>query len=214
MPDEAIERMVRGFRTFKDKNYWGDVSPFETLVREGQKPKVLLIACSDSRVDPAITLGLAPGDVFVIRNVANIIPPYEMDSAQHGASAALEYAITTLKVEHVVVMGHAHCGGIRALVDQPKRMCANSDSFLERWMSLAKPAYESVINEYPDADNAELAHQCEKESVLSSLNNLKTFPWVEQRLKEGSIKLHGWYFNLVNGNLCVYSEADKRFKSV
>ena len=212
MKDDSIDRMLRGFQTFKDTHYWGDVSPFATLVREGQSPKVLLIACSDSRVDPAITLGLAPGDVFVIRNVANIIPPYEMDSAQHGASAALEYAIQTLKVEHVVVMGHAHCGGIRALVDQPDRMQPESDSFIERWMSLAKPAYERALADYPDADDDRLAHECEKDGVLASLGNLKTFPWVQSRVEAGKLEIHGWYFDLVSGDLCAYSEESKKFE--
>ncbi len=214
MNNDPLKRLVHGFHAFKDANYGGETSPFEVLVRDGQKPRILLIACSDSRVDPAITLGLEPGDVFVIRNVANIIPPYEMDSAQHGASAALEYAVNVLEVEHVVVMGHAFCGGIRALVDFPEKMRADSDSFIERWMSLAKPTFDRALIRHPELSQDDLAHECEKDGVLASLNNLRTFPWVRERLESGSLQIHGWYFNLLEGRLCAYSEESKKFEAL
>lgn len=214
MGDKALERLVRGFEAFRDSHYTGDQSPFETLVREGQKPRILLVACSDSRVDPAITLGVEPGDIFVIRNVANIIPPCEQDSAQHGASAALEYAVRHLEVEHIVIMGHAHCGGIRALVDNPEQMNPDSQSFIERWMSLAKPAYQRAVERHPGASAEELAQECEKDSVLASLANLQTFPWVKERLETGRLKLHGWYFDLVKGDLRAYDPDSGRFETL
>lgn len=214
MCDVALERLIEGFRRFRKEHYTEEESPFTRLVREGQSPKVLLIACSDSRVDPAITLGSEAGDLFVIRNVANLVPPCEHDSAQHGASAALEYAVRNLEVEHIVVKGHAHCGGIRALIDDPEAMRPDSDSFIKRWMSLAAPAYWRARERHPDADDDLLAKECEKDSVLLSLRNLETFPWVKERMDAGKLKLHGWYFDLVEGELSTYDPETKRFQPV
>ena len=171
-----IDKLVTGFQNFQREHFERKDRYYQALVREGQNPRVLFLACSDSRVDPAIVFGTDPGDLFIIRNVANIVPPFETNTGQHGVSAAIEYAVDVLQVEHIIINGHSQCGGIRALCEQPEDAHIDSPSLVGRWLALARPAYDQARADYPQADMNRLAHECEKDSVIRSLENLLTFP--------------------------------------
>lgn len=165
----------------------------------GQSPKALVIACSDSRVDPAILLGAKPGELFVVRNVANLVPPYDNDSKHHATSSALEFAVTSLGVKDIIVLGHSHCGGINALM--ARKEGDQKRGFITDWMDIAKPAKEKVLSLYPNLSSMEKDQHCEKESLLISLDNLKTFPWIQTQLEKDELNLHAWYFNMNTGNI-------------
>jgi carbonic anhydrase len=193
-----IHRLLAGFRSFRAAYYEQRPERIRNLIESGQKPEVLLIACSDSRVDPAILTNSEPGDLFVVRNVANLVPPYMPDGSYHGTSAAVEFAIRDLCVSHVVILGHSQCGGVRALMG-----AASSDSgtreFITPWVSIARCACESV----PQADDGKFseASQVEQASVRCSINNLMTFPWIREKVLAEELTLHGWWFDIVTGVL-------------
>ncbi len=207
-----IEKLVAGFKHFCLTRITPQDQYFQALVREGQHPRVLFLACSDSRVDPAIVFGTEPGDLFIIRNVANIVPPYEINAGQHGVSAAIEYAVNALQVEHIIINGHSQCGGIRALCENPEDAHIDSPHLVGRWLALAKPAYDKARADHPDADMNRLAHECEKDSVICSLKNLMTFPMVRERVASGHLQLHGWYFDMAGGQLSAWKPETGRFE--
>jgi carbonic anhydrase len=187
---EGYDRFLRG--------YWDQHKErYATLARDGQSPSSLVIACSDSRVSPEMIFDAAPGDMFVIRNVSNLVPPYAPDTGNHGTSAALEFGITVLNVDRVVVIGHSQCGGIRALVRGPR---AEDGDFISSWMAIAKTARARVCDS-PGApsDFDTLCDQCERESIRVSLDNLLTFPWIKSRVEAGTLKLAGLHFNVQSG---------------
>ncbi len=187
---EGYDRFLRG--------YWDQHKErYATLARDGQSPSSLVIACSDSRVSPEMIFDAAPGDMFVIRNVSNLVPPYAPDTGNHGTSAALEFGVTVLNVARVVVIGHSQCGGIRALVRGPR---AEDGDFLSSWMAIAKTARARVCDS-PEApsDFDALCDLCERESIRVSLGNLLTFPWIKSRVEAGTLKLAGLHFNVQSG---------------
>jgi carbonic anhydrase len=205
---EDIARLIAGFRRFQENYFRGDTELFDQL-KEGQQPKTLVIGCSDSRVDPALLMDCAPGELFVVRNVANLVPPYEPDAGYHGVSAALEYAVRFLKVSHIIVLGHSQCGGIESLLKDP---VDGPGEFIGRWVSIAAPAREEVQQRLAGKP-AELRQQaCEQAALLLSLDNLLTFPWVRQRAEQGDLLLHGWYFDLVRGELLSYDAESGAFR--
>ncbi len=206
-----LERFITGFRSFQ-KDYFGpEGAQFEPL-KQGQSPRTMIIGCSDSRVDPAILTNCAPGDIFTVRNVANLVPPYEEDGGRHGVSAALEFAVCHLGVEHIIVLGHSQCGGIRALM---AGSCGcKGDGFISSWMSIAAPARQKVLAELPDKDATLQQRAAEQASILLSLENLHSFPWIDQRVKAGSLSLHGWYFDLHAGELSEYRQDSGLFQKV
>jgi len=207
-----IDKLVAGFQHFRRERFERKDTYYQALVREGQHPRVLFLGCSDSRVDPAIVFGTEPGDLFIIRNVANIVPPYEINAGQHGVSAAIEYAVNVLKVEHIIINGHSQCGGIRALCERPEDAHISSPHLVGRWLALAKPAYDKARADYPDADLNRLAHECEKDSVIDSIANLMTFPMVRERVEAGNLQLHGWYFDMARGQLSAWNPQSRRFE--
>ena len=185
---------------------------YRHLVTQGQTPKVMIVACCDSRVDPAIVLGSAPGDLFVIRNVANLVPPADNHAGYHGTTAALEYGVRFLHVKHIIVFGHARCGGIQALM---QRVATDDpDSFISDWMELAAPAREAVEHELPDALPEIRARACEQKAIGVSLQNLMTFPWVQERVQSGQLALHGWYFDIEQGQLLQYDKTTQLFEDL
>ena len=210
---DPITKLTTGFRGFRDGRFQEKRAAYEALVDEGQKPKVALIACSDSRVDPATVLQADPGDLFITRNVANLVPPYELEGHYHGTSAALEYAVWHLEVEHVIVLGHAHCGGIRFLFEKGIEN-SEGNHFVSRWMSLVRSAYLRVEGTMPDAPDEVKARACEQSAVLVSLENLMTFPSVRQRVGDGRLRLHGWYFDIRSCALHVYDPVRQLFEPV
>jgi carbonic anhydrase len=206
-----IRRLIKGFKRFQENYFQSDNTLYERLGK-GQIPKVLVVGCCDSRVDPAILMDCQPGDLFVVRNVANLIPPYEHDSHYHGVSAAVEYAIKILEVEHVIVLGHSHCGGIDALM---RRMNGKPfGEFIDHWIEIAWPALEVVERDLGHKP-LELKHRaCEQASILLSLENLLSFPWVAERVDAGKLALHGWYFDLKAGELLGYHADTGEFEKI
>jgi carbonic anhydrase len=210
---DPIAKLTSGFKAFRDGRFEQQRATYESLVDQGQKPKVAVVACSDSRVDPAIVLQADPGDLFVVRNVANLVPPCEADGAYHGTSAALEYAVEHLQVAHLIVLGHAHCGGIRSLFDAPAEG-SEAHQFVAPWMSLVRSAYLRVEGTMPDAQQEEKARMCEQSAVLVSLENLMTFPCITRRVADGRLRLHGWYIDIRSCTLHVYDPVQQHFEAV
>jgi carbonic anhydrase len=208
---KEIRKLLAGFRRFRKRHYErGDMS-FRQLVSAGQSPKVMIIACCDSRVDPAIITDSDPGDLFVVRNVANLVPPCEQGGGYHGTSAALEFAVTFLRVSHVIVMGHARCGGIRALLGNIQ-FEGDAGRFISPWMSIAGQARRAVAATHATADPDARAAACERAAICVSLANLMTFPFVREAVTAGRVQLHGWYFDLDRGKLLAYDPASGDFK--
>lgn len=197
---QTIDRMKAGFRSFRAIYYEQRPERVSGLVESGQKPQVLLIACSDSRVDPAILMNAEPGELFVVRNVAALIPPYAPDGHYHGTSAALEYAVRDLKVQDVVVLAHSSCGGVNALVAANNQEPLPDREFIQPWMSMMSDAA---------GDDPELASQ---KTLRQSINNLRSFPFVQNACELGYLNLHGWWFNMKEGALYRLNEADGSFE--
>ncbi|WP_118134869.1 carbonic anhydrase [Oceanicella sp. SM1341] len=188
-----MDRLVEGYRRFREGVWPEQRARYETLSEIGQSPEALVISCSDSRVDPATVFNARPGEIFVVRNVAGLVPPYEPDGRRHGTSAALEYAVRVLKVDRIVVLGHAQCGGVQGLV---QGMPAEVSDFLETWMSTAS---EVLKNSPPEGvDPLEFY---ETEVVRVSLANLMTFPWVREAVEAGRLQLAGFRFGIAEGKL-------------
>ena len=207
-----FDKLVKGYKAFH-LNYFGSGKKlFKTLVRDGQNPDTLLIGCSDSRADPAILTNSEPGDMFVVRNVAALVPPYKTDSMHHGTSAALEFAVKQIAVKHIVVMGHSMCGGIRALADHA--LTRDQFEFLPQWVDIGTPALDHVHKNCKHTDPGDRHRALEQQVVLVSLDNLMTFPWVAERVKAKKLELHGWYFDMAEGALMEYSEKTGTFENL
>ena len=205
---QDIAKFIAGFRRFQKKYFSEDRELFQQL-RQGQCPKVAIIACADSRVDPALLMGAEPGDAFVVRNVANLVPPYAPDGGFSSVPAALEFAVLTLAVEHLIVLGHAQCGGIRALMDD-----AAQGEFLGKWIDIARRARERVLVELPTKPSGLQARACEQAAILLSLENLMTYPWIASRVAAGSLHLHGWYFDITAGAMLHYQPDSQGFQPI
>lgn len=211
MSKPSIQPLIDGYKRFKQK-YYEESNSFEKLVRYGQKPITMVISCCDSRVDPAILTDCNPGELFVVRNVANLVPPYDSCPTHHSTSAALEYAICVLNVKNVIVLGHSHCGGIETLMQSDDKN--DHSDFLGSWIQIAKKARQAVIDENPELSFTEKVHECGKKSLVISLMNLKTFPWIEERIKNNELSIHAWYFHLESGNIQSYQDTDNEFVSL
>jgi carbonic anhydrase len=191
-----MDLLIDGYRRFR-KNQWHERrATYEALARDGQAPHALVIACSDSRVEPAVIFGAAPGELFIVRNVANLVPPYAPDGASHATSAALEFGVRILKVKNLIVLGHAMCGGIGALL---RGLPYPVGEFLDPWMRNATDAMERAL---ADA-TADPQTACELEAVKLSLSNLLTFPWIRDRVFDEELRLHGATFDIRSGELSV-----------
>jgi carbonic anhydrase len=189
-----VEELLQGYRRFRSQQWPERRAVFEQLADAGQAPRAMIIACSDSRVDPTMIFNAEPGKLFILRNVANLVPPYEPDSALHATSAALEFAIRVLEVQDLIVMGHAMCGGIRVLLHGAPDTATD---FLLPWMRIAEPAKRRALLRRGTDPQSE----CEQESVKLSLENLLTFPWIAQRVAEQRVRLSGMIFDIRSGVL-------------
>jgi carbonic anhydrase len=196
----TVNRLLEGHARFR-KGYWRrHQKRFSILARDGQSPSAMVIACADSRVAPEVIFDCAPGEIFVARNVSNLVPPYAPDTANHGTSAALEFAVTALNVGTIVVLGHSRCGGIRALMQGPG---GGHGDFIASWMAIAGEARKRVCDA-PDAESLDfdtLCGRCERESIRVSLANLMTFPWIRSRVEEGRLALTGMHFDVQTGRV-------------
>ena len=205
MADFAI--LLDGYRRFRAAAYPQQRARYDELA-QGQAPKTMIVACSDSRVDPTLVFDADPGSMFVVRNVANLVPPYETGGGRHGVSAALEFAVTQLEVEDVVVMGHGACGGIQAsLTGRFDGAEAGEGGFIAAWMSAIAPARDEVRAGH--ADDKQLA--LEYAAIRLSLENLLTFPFVAERVADGRLSLHGAHFAIADGKLRVMDPATGEF---
>lgn len=202
--------LIEGFLRFRDNLFPSDDVEYLRLFAEGQKPKFLIVGCCDSRVDPALIFNCAPGELFVVRNVANIVPPNEARIGHHGTTAAIEYGVRNLGVEHIVVLGHQHCGGIQNLLQT--RGESNPDSFIDDWMKLVESARISVERDYADASVEERRRACEQRAILVSLGNLLTYPWIAERVASNTLRIHGWYFDIKQGQLLGYNSSTGQFE--
>jgi carbonic anhydrase len=201
-----MDDLIAGYRRFRAGTWPAERNRFEELSRRGQQPRALVVACSDSRTDPQMVFNAAPGELFVVRNVANLVPPYGPDEQPHGVSSAVEFAVRALRVRDIVVMGHAMCGGINALLQgTPPEL----SDFVGPWVRIAEPARQKAMR-VP----AEQRHVfCEHESVRLSLANLMTFPWIKQAIEAGNLRLHGCYFDISSGVL-EHLGADGEFHAI
>jgi carbonic anhydrase len=202
-----IKKFISGFRNFRNEYFCREDAPFELLCR-GQSPTTMVIACSDSRTDPSFIMQCEPGEIFVVRNVANIVPPYERDAGYHGVSSAIEYAVKVLQISNLIVLGHSLCGGIDALMHDDK---VRHTEFLYKWLSVMGPVREEVVDHFGEV-NKKSCTACEMAGILQSLRNLLTFPWITERVEAGALNLHGWYFDMESGQLLSYLRQTKTFE--
>jgi carbonic anhydrase len=205
------QQLIAGFQRFRERSFADVDAQFHDLVQFGQAPSTLVVGCCDSRVDPALILDCEPGDLFVVRNVANLVPPAENQGHYHGTSAALEFGVRILEVQHIIVLGHAHCGGIHTLLEGG---VDKDDSFIAEWMKIADAAREHIEHELAGANSEVRQRACEQQAILVSLNNLMTFPWIRERVEQGRLALYGWYFDIERGELLGYNPTTGQFETL
>ena len=205
-----IENLLAGFKGFQKEYFEGDNRLYASM-KNGQPAKTLMIACCDSRVDPAILTGCNPGDLFIVRNVANLVPPCGDDGHYHGTSAALEFAVNSLNVENIIIMGHANCGGINALWEGDG---GESSQFIQPWISIAQRAKDKVKLECNNLSPEKQLIACEQEAILVSLENLLSFSFIKERVELGVLSIHGWYFDIKGGDILTYEPQQNKFISV
>ena len=205
----GVDKLVQGYRSYRDGGHEKNRPLIEDLVARGQRPEVAVVACSDSRVDPAILFNSDPGDLFMVRNVANLVPPMEEEGTYHGTSAALEFAVLGLGVKHLVVLGHAHCSGVRLMMDA--RHDSSGYKYVSPWVSMLSAAYRRVQATMGSASEAERIRACEQNAVLVSLENLTTFDWLRERVEAQELQLHGWYVDIAIPELSAYDWESGKF---
>ena len=204
---ELPQRLHDGYLAFRAGRLAAEQSRYHDLAERGQAPETMVIGCCDSRVSPEVIFDARPGELFVVRNVANLVPPYSPDSAYHGISAAIEYAVNVLRVAHIVVLGHASCGGIQAFAEN-----APPGDFIGKWISLLAPVAAAVRSR--EGTPGSYLMRLEQASVLASIDNLRTFPFVRSPHERGQLALHGAYFGVASGELSVFDPALARFVGI
>jgi carbonic anhydrase len=205
------QRLVEGYRDFLDGRLRHEQDRYRELAEGGQSPEVMVIGCCDSRVSPEVIFDARPGELFVVRNIANVVPPYQPDSQAHGVSAALEFAFAALRVKHIVVLGHAQCGGVKAFAEKATPLTPSD--FIGNWMRLMAPAAERA-GPRRDLSWPDYLTRLEQANVANSLNNLKTFPRLRQLVESGQIATHGAYFGVATGELLMRDEKTGDFVPV
>jgi carbonic anhydrase len=203
------QSLLDGYRTFRTQRLPIEQSRYRELSERGQSPETMVIGCCDSRVSPEVIFDAGPGELFVVRNIANLVPVYQPDSGAHGVSAALEYAVNVLRIKHIVVLGHAQCGGIRAFVDKIEPL--SPGDFIGKWMAMfIKPG--EVVEQRSHESMLDFVTRIEKAAVFRSLENLQTFPFVRAKVESGELQLHGAYFGVAEGSLFVLDKQTKQFR--
>lgn len=195
----TLDKLLNGYQAFRSLYTSQHNSLMKMLAKEGQAPNAMMITCSDSRIDPALLLQSQPGDIFTVRNVANIVPPYEKDEAHHGTSAALEFGICCLKVKHLIILGHSQCGGIHAHINKDT---LHQNDFISHWMDVLDAKHHNPH----DIDG------CAKDALLNSYRNCLGFPWIKQRLDDKTLQIHLWFFDIATGTIEAYQHDIKTFK--
>jgi carbonic anhydrase len=205
------QRLIDGYGAFASGRLQSEQDRYRELAEHGQTPEIMVIGCCDSRVSPEVIFDARPGELFVVRNVANLVPPYETDGKYHGVSAALEFGVGVLKVKHIVILGHAHCGGIRAYAEDAEPI--SPGDFIGRWMSLMAPA-AAKVGARGSMSRLEYLERMEKASIVNTLDNLMTFPRLSKLIERGAVTLHGAYFGVAKGELSVLDRATGEFRPV
>jgi len=202
------QRLIVGYGAFTAGRLQSEQHRYRELAERGQTPEIMVIGCCDSRVSPEVIFDARPGELFVVRNVANLVPPFETGGTYHGVSAALEFGVGVLKVKHIVILGHAQCGGVKAYADDAEPI--SPGDFVGRWMSLMAPAAEKV-GPRGSMSRDEYIERLEKASVVNTLDNLMTFPRLRKLIERGVVTLHGAYFGVAAGELSVLDQATGEF---
>jgi carbonic anhydrase len=202
--DTLPQRLRDGYATFRRGRLAAEQDRYRELAVRGQTPQTMVIGCCDSRVSPEVIFDVGPGELFVVRNVGNLIPPYGPDNTYHGVSSALEYGAAVLGVQHIVVLGHARCGGVRAFAED-----AAGGEFIGKWISLLEPVASVIEPRDKDPDN--YLTRLEQASVMASMQNLRTFPFIRRRCESNTLALHGAYFDVASGELSALDPASGRF---
>lgn len=207
-----ISDLVSGYRQFLRTEYPKEAARYRALADLGQAPRSMVIACCDSRVDPSRIFNAPPGELFVVRNVANLVPPFEEAGSYHGTSAALEFAVEVLHIENIIVLGHARCGGVRSFVDGAIAG-RKQTGFIGNWVSLLEPAWSALVPA-PAKDHAAVCQQLEWAGIVRSIANLASFPFVQRATADGHLRLHGAYFDISTGQLLSLEPSTKVFTSI
>ena len=208
-----INDLIKGNKKFREARFPKYEDDLKQLVETGQKPEVLFIGCSDSRVTPDLMLDTKPGDMFILRTVGNFVPPYNPDDDYHGSSAAIEYAVSVLGVKHIIVCGHSHCGACKSLYHD----IGNSPDLIhvKKWLELGKRAKEYTLLAIQDkSDKEKLYRATERISIVHQMENLLTFPEVERKVKSGELQIHGWYYKIEDGTIEYYDGEECSFETL
>jgi len=206
-----MEKLYKGIHTFQQA-YFKREEDFFRRLSESQTPEVLFITCSDSRVDPNLVTQSRPGELFIVRNVGNIIPPYDAIKDKNSVAAAIEFAVLALKVKDIIVCGHSNCGAMQTLYRDEKELDAMPH--LRDWLKIVLPVRQIVADFYPNLSTESCQRVTEEENVLMQLNNIQTYPFVVKALNEGSLHLHGWYYDIGKGNICSYNPVKDVFEEI
>ncbi len=209
----SLDQLLDGYQAFIEKGFASNADRYRQLEALGQSPRVMVIACADSRVDPATIFNAGPGELFIIRNVANVVPRYAPDGRAHGVSAALEFAVKVLKVSDIVVMGHAQCGGVKALLMDSADV-EGIGEFVAPWMESSHEILDRVMCHSAGHDVETILGQMEEENVRLGLANLMTFPWVAEPVHDGRVRLHGMHFGIAQGRLARLDPSTNTFVTV
>ncbi len=201
----TIEKLTLGYKKFKQEYFVEHPELFTKLASKGQSPKTMIIACSDSRVDPAILTNSKPGDLFIVRNVGNLVPPFQEDAGYHGTSAAIEFAVNYLNVENIIILGHSQCGGISHMV---KKAISNKPDeykcFISKWIEIGQHVVDMLDIKH-GRYSPDVCNKCARYTIINSANNLLTFPWIMDKIRRKKMSIHAWYFELETGH--IYSKA-------
>jgi carbonic anhydrase len=200
------KKLADRYRRFHHRHFLPKAEEYEELATHGQNPEAMVISCSDSRVDPETIFSAMPGEMFVVRNVANLVPPFEVGGGLHGVSSAIEFAVLNLRIKHLIVLGHSGCGGVKAALDQSAAIQTEAQ-FISRWMSMLDDARLKVLAAYPTSPHHEKLTALEQEGIKNSIKNLRTFPFVADAEYRGKLSLHGAHFDIATGTLSVLNHS-------
>ncbi len=207
----AIDELIEGNRAFQNSSFKLFKEDFDVLVQKGQKPEVLFIGCSDSRVVPDLIVHSKPGDMFILRNIGNFVPPFKADNDYHGSAAVIEYAVYILNVKHIIICGHSHCGACQALYQELDDCIGLIHT--RKWLELGKDAKEYVLKNFSKTlTQEEIYRKTERISILYQLQNLLTYPEVKKRIEQNELEIHGWYYRIEDGTIETYNQQNERFE--